>query len=75
MVAVVVWRAKLNQKEALQLLSNTCFNEKVNKELTPINQNIKKTSNDLIAKKELPATAKNLTITTPRASSIPVLFT
>ena len=41
----------------------------VDKDLTLINQNIvKNTINDLIAKQELPATAKNLTITTPRTS-------
>ncbi|CAH3110154.1 unnamed protein product, partial [Pocillopora meandrina] len=39
--------------------------------LTLINQNIvKNTINDLIAKQELPATAKNLIITTPRTSCI-----
>ena len=41
-------------------LSNTCCNGKVDKDLTPINQNIvKNTINDLIARRELPATAKN----------------
>ena len=41
-------------------LSNTCCNGKVDKDLTLINQNIvKNTINDLIARRELPATAKN----------------
>ena len=49
----------------------TSFYAKVDKDLTLINQNIiKNTINDLIAKQELPATAKNLTITTPRTSCI-----
>ena len=49
----------------------TSFYAKVDKDLTLINQNIiKNTINDLIAKQELPATAKNLIITTPRTSCI-----
>ena len=69
--AVVVWRADLYQKEASRPLSNTSFYDKVDKDLTLINQTIvKNTIYDLIAKQELPATAKNLTITTPRTSSI-----
>ena len=36
LVAVVVWQANLYQKEALRLLPNTCFNGKVDKDLTPI---------------------------------------
>ena len=69
--AVVVWRADLYQKEASRPLSDTSFYDKVNKDLTLINQTIvKNTIYDLIAKQELPATAKNLTITTPRTSSI-----
>ena len=69
--AVVVWRADLYQKEALRQLSDTSFYAKVDKDLTLINQNtVKNTINDLIAKQELPATAKNLIITTPRTSCI-----
>ena len=69
--AVVVWRADLYQKEASRPLSDTSFYDKVDKDLTLINQTIvKNTIYDLIAKQELPATAKNLTITTPRTSSI-----
>ena len=61
----------LYQKEALRQLSDTSFYAKVDKDLTLINQNIvKNTINDLIAKQELPATAKNLIITTPRTSCI-----
>ena len=69
--AVVVWRADLYQKETLRQLSDTSFYAQVDKDLTLINQNIvKNTINDLIAKQELPATAKNLIITTPRTSCI-----
>ena len=50
LVAVVVWRADLYPKEVLRL-SNTCFIGKVDKYLTPINQNIvKNTINDLMVK-------------------------
>ena len=43
----------------------------MDKDLTLIEQNIvKNTINDLLAKQELPATAKNLIITTPRTSCI-----
>ena len=50
LVAVVVWRADLYPKEVLRL-SNTCFIGKVDKDLTPINQNIvKNTINDLMVK-------------------------
>ena len=67
--AVVVWRADLYQK-----LSDTSFYVKIVKYLTLINQNIvRNTIDDLIAKQELPATAKNLTITTPRAPCIDFL--
>ena len=52
-------------------LSDTSFYARVDKDLSFINQNIvKNTMNDLIAKQELPATAKILTITTPRTSCI-----
>ena len=63
-------RADFYQKEALRQLSDTSFYAKVDKDLTVINQNIvKNTINDLIAKQELPATAKNLIITTPRITT------
>ena len=69
--ALVVWRADLYQKEALQQLSNTSFYAKVNKDLTSANQQIvKSTINDLIVKQQLRATATNLIITTPRTSCI-----
>ena len=69
--AVVVCRADLYQKEALRQLSDTSFYAKVDKDPTLINQKIvKNTINNLIAKQELPATAKNLIITTPRTSCI-----
>ena len=64
-----VWRADLYQKGALRQLSDTSFYGKIYKDLTFINQNIvKNTLNDYIAKQELPATAKNLTIITPTTS-------
>ena len=45
----------------------TPFFQKVHKGLNSINQNtVKNTINELIAKQELPAFAKNLIITTPR---------
>ena len=69
--ASVVWRADLYQKEALRQLSDTSFYAKVDKDLTSTNQQIvKSTINDLIVKRELPATANNLVITTPRTSCI-----
>ena len=69
--ALVVWRADLYQKEALRQLSDTPFYAKVDKDLTSANQQIvKSTVNDLIVKQELPATASNLIITTPRTSCI-----
>ena len=59
------------QKEALRQLSDTSFYAKDDKDRTSINQNIvKNTIYNLIAKQELPATAKTLIITTPRASCI-----
>ena len=68
---MVVWRADLYQKEALRQLSDTSFYAKVDKDLTSTNQQIvKSTINDLIVKQELPATASNLIITTPRTSCI-----
>ena len=67
--ALVVWRADLYQKEALRQLSDTSFYAKVDKDLTSANQQIvKSTINDLIVKQELPETASNLIITTPRTS-------
>ena len=69
---MAVWRADLYQKEALRQLSDTSFYAKVDKDLTSANQQIvKSTINiDLIVKQELPATASNLIITTPRTSCV-----
>ena len=68
---MVVWRADLYQKEALRQLSDPSFYAKVDKDLTSTDQQIvKSTINDLIVKQELPATATNLIITTPRTSCI-----
>ena len=64
--AVIVWRADLYQKKDLRQLSDTSFYAKIDKDLTLVNQNIvKNTINNLIAKQELPATAKNIIISTP----------
>ena len=69
--AVFVRLTDLYQKEALRQLSDTSFYAKVDKDLTFINQKIvKNTINDLLTKQELLATAKNLTINTPRTSCI-----
>jgi len=67
--ALVVWQADLYQKEALRQLSDTSFYAEVDKDLTSVNQQIVKSAiNDLTIKQELPATATNLIITTPRTS-------
>ena len=69
--AVVVWRSDLYKEEALRQLSDTSFYAKVEKDLTAHNQKIvKDTIQNLIVKQELPATATNLIITTPRTSCI-----
>ena len=65
--ALVVWRADLYQKQALRQLSDTSFYAVVDKDNQQI---VKSTINDLIVKQELPATATNLVITTPRTSCI-----
>ena len=63
--ALAVWRADLYQKDALRQLSDTSqlFMLKTINISLPI-------INDLIVKQELPATATNLIITTPRTSCI-----
>ena len=69
--AVVVWRSDLYQQEAFRQLSDKSFYAKVDKDLTLTNQKlVKKTILDFISKQELPATAQNLIITTPRTSRI-----
>ena len=69
--AVVVWRSDLYKEEALRQLSDTSFYAKVEKDLTSNNQKVvKDTIQNLIVKQELPATATNLIITTPRTSFI-----
>ena len=69
--ATVVWRTDLYQQEAIRQLSDPTFFTKVNKDLTPANQKIvKDTIQELITKQELPVTAQNLIITTPRTSCI-----
>ena len=68
---VVVWQADLYKEEALRQLSDTSFYAKVEKDFTSNNQKVvKDTIHNLIVKQELPATATNLIITTPRTSCI-----
>ena len=62
------------QKEALRQLSDTSFYAKGDKDLTSTNKQIvKNTLNELMVNQELPATATNLIITTPRTSCIYLL--
>ena len=69
--AEVVWRSDLYKEEALRQLSDTSFYAKVEKDLISNNQKIvNDTIQNLIVKQELPATATNLIITTPRTSCI-----
>ena len=69
--ATVVWRIDLYQQEAIRQLSDQTFYTKVNKDLTSPNQKIvKDTIQELITKQELPVTAQNLIINTPRTSCI-----
>ena len=69
--ATVVWRTDLYQQEAIRQLSDPTFYTKVNKDLTPANQKIvEDTIQELITKQQLPVTAQNLIITTPRTSCI-----
>ena len=61
----------LYKEEALRQLSDTSLYAKVEKDLTSNNQKVvKDTIQNLIVKQELPATATNLIITTPRTSCI-----
>ena len=67
--ATVAWPT--DQKEAIHQLSDQTVYTKVNKDLTYANQKIVKgTIQELITKQELPGTAQNLIITTPRTSCI-----
>ena len=69
--AVVVWRSDLYQQEALWQLPDKSFYAKVDQDLILTNQKlVKETTQDLISKQELPVTAQNLIITTPRTSRI-----
>ena len=69
--ALVVWQANLYQKKNLYGNFLTPFYAKVDKVVTATNQQIAKSNiNDLIVKQELPATATNLIITTPKTSCI-----
>ena len=69
--ATVVWRTDLYRQEAFRQLSDTSFYAKVDKDLTPGNQkSVKETIQDLISKNELPSSAQNLIISTPRTSVV-----
>ena len=64
------WINFLVSRETVQL-SDPVFYTKVNKDLTSANQKIvKDTIQELITKQELPITAQNLNITTPRTSCL-----
>ena len=62
--ATVVWRNDLYQQEAIRQLSDPTFYTKVNQKI------VKDTIQELITKQELPVTAQNLIITTPRTLCI-----
>ena len=67
--ATVVWRTDLYQQEAIGQLLDPTFYTKVNEDLSSANQKIvKDTTQELIPKQQLPVTAQNLIITTPRTS-------
>ena len=69
--STVVWRTDLYQQEAIRQLSDPTFYTKVYKDLISANQKIvKDTIQELITKQELPITAQNLIINTPRISCI-----
>ena len=69
--ATVVWRTDLYQQEAIRQVSDPTSYTKVNKDLTSANQKIVKYSiQELITKQQLPVTAQNLIINTPRTSCI-----
>ena len=69
--AVVVWRSDLYQKEALRQLSDTSFYAEIQKDVTSKNQKlVQDTIQNLIVNQELPETATNLIINTPRTSCI-----
>ena len=69
--ATVVWLTDPYQQETIRQLSDPTFYTKVNKDLTSANQKIvKDTILELITKQQLPVTAQNLIINTPRTSCI-----
>ena len=69
--AVVIWRSDLYRKEALRQLSDTSCHAKVEKDLTSTNKKlVKDTIQNLTVNQELPDTATNFFITTPRTSCI-----
>ena len=69
--AVVVWRTDLYRQEVFGNFSTPLFMPKLTKiSLQPTKKPSKKIIQDLIDKQELPVTAKNLIVTTPRTSRI-----
>ena len=70
--AVIVWRADLCREEVLRQLSDTSFYTKLNCDFTPTHQKtVKTTINDLVKAGELPTSASNLIVNTPRT---PVMY-
>ena len=69
--ALVVWRADLYKEEALRQLSDVNFYQEIDCDITSANQQkVKDTVKNLISSGDLPPTAKNLIVTTPRTSKI-----
>ena len=69
--AVVVWSRPLYIQEAQKQLSDQRFYEKLGSDpLQECQQKVKSTVNEMIATCELPPSAKNLVVTTPRTSDL-----
>ena len=69
--ALVVWRADLYKEEALRQLSDVNFYQEIDCDQTSANQKkVKDTVKNLISSGDLPPTAQNLIVTTPRTSKI-----
>ena len=69
--ALVVWRADLYKEEALRQLSDVNFYQEIDCDVTSANQQtVKDTVKNFISSGDLPPTAKNLIVTTPRTSKI-----
>ena len=72
--AVVVWASPLYIQVAQKQLSDQRFYKKLSTDpLQDYEQKVKSTVNEMIAMSALPLSAKNLVVTTPRASSFYLL--